>query len=93
METNEAAWLENWFAQKMITAPDDGDVGVQTLIQECEAAARADGVLLQRALKTAGYAKLQHYLLDALDERPEAGAAGSKEDRDGGALHGRHEDG
>jgi hypothetical protein len=77
----------------MITAPDASDVGVQALIHDCEAAAQADGILLQRAIKAAGYAKLQDYFLDAVDERAESEAAGGKEDSDGGALHGRHEDG
>lgn len=93
METDEAAWLDTWCAQKMTTAPDAGDASVQALIQECEAAARADGILLQRALKAAGYAKLQDYFLDALDDRAESEADGVREDGDGGALHGRHEDG
>ena len=93
MGENDAAWLENWCAQKMITAPDDGDTWALTLVQECEAAAKGDGVSLMRALRAEGYAKLQDYFLDALDERAEAEAAGGKEDGDGGALHGRHENG
>ena len=75
MGTDDAAWLDHWCAQKMITALDASDEGVQALIQDCEAAARADGILLQRALKAAGYAKLLDYFLDALDERAEAEAA------------------
>ena len=91
METDEGTWLDHWCAQKMSTALDGGDAGLHALIQECEAAARADGVLVQRALKAAGYSKLQDYLLDALDERAESKVAGAKEDGDGGALHGGHE--
>jgi hypothetical protein len=75
MDANDAAWLDDWCAQKMIAAPEDRDAGVQSLVQECEAAAQADGVSLRRVLNLEGYSKLQDYFLDALDERTESEAA------------------